>query len=81
MGQAYVDELGQGNTYLHLGTYDVNIDEPDTIAPVLVTRDRLGRDRLGYVHLAPYRRAMPEQSQISPSDQTAERLSTYCKGV
>ena len=37
MGQAYVDELGHGNAYVHLGTYDVNIDEPDTIAPVLVT--------------------------------------------
>jgi D-psicose/D-tagatose/L-ribulose 3-epimerase len=49
-GMAFLDEVNRPNTYLHLDTYHMNIEEDGMETSVLAAKDRLGYVHIGESH-------------------------------
>jgi D-psicose/D-tagatose/L-ribulose 3-epimerase len=47
---AFLDEVDRANVVVHLDTYHMNIEEPDTFTPVLACGERLGYVHVGESH-------------------------------
>ncbi len=58
-GLALLEAIGEGNIFLHLDTYHMNIEEKGFRAPI----ERAG-SRLGYIHLSESDRGTPGTGNV-----------------